>query len=110
MRLFVGRCNHCQERIYLPIAAPSRDQLAHQIGDYSFKIECPRCHNHSSYEVKEVSADPSPSSTPAGAILGGLVGLIGGPAGMLVGASLGTLWGAGEDEEEKKKVIRFNRS
>lgn len=109
MRLYVGKCRHCQERLYLPITALSRNQLAEEIGD-SFNIECPHCKNLSSLEVNDVSADPSPSSTPAGAIVGGLVGLIGGPVGMLIGASLGTLWGADADEEDKKKAVRFNRS
>jgi hypothetical protein len=109
MRLYVGQCNHCQERIYLAITAPSRDQLSEKIG-HSFEIECPHCHSLSSCEVTDISAEPGPSSTPAGAILGGAVGLIGGPLGMVVGATLGTFWGADADEGDKKKVIRFNRS
>ena len=109
MRLYVEQCNNCNRRIYLNITALDRSQLANRIG-YSFEIQCPHCRNYSYHTVDEVLAEPGPSATPAGAILGGLIGLIGGPLGMLIGGGLGTLWGANADEEERRKVNRFNRS
>ena len=108
MRLFIRGCNHCRNRIYLSIITQTRDQLANRIG-YSFQILCPHCRNYSYYDVNEVFAEPGPPATPAGAILGGLVGLIGGPLGMLIGGGLGALWGASADDEEGRRVNTFNR-
>ncbi len=109
MRLFIRGCNHCRRRIYLGIIAPTRNKLADRFG-YSFEIVCPHCQNYSHHNINEVFAEQGPPATPAGAILGGLVGLIGGPLGMLIGGGLGTLWGANADEEERRRVNRFNRS
>lgn len=110
MRLYIRECNHCKRRIYLSIIAPTRERLAGRIG-YSFEIECPYCRKKFSYHrISEVFAEQGPPATPAGALLGGLIGLIGGPSGMIIGGTLGTLWGANADEEERKKVNRFNRS
>lgn len=108
MRLFIRECNSCRKRIYLTVIAHSREQLAGRIG-YEFKVRCPHCGNYSNYDVNDVFAEPGPPAAPAGAILGGLIGLIGGPFGMLAGGGLGTLWGARADDEERKRVNRFNR-
>ena len=109
MRLFIRSCNRCGKRINLSVIASNRGQLANRIG-HSFEIQCPHCQDYSFHTVDEVFAEPNPPSTPAGAILGGLVGLIGGPPGMLIGGVLGTLWGVNVDEGEKRSVDRFNRS
>jgi hypothetical protein len=93
----------------LNVLAPTREELANRTG-YSFKIQCPHCQKFSHHNIDEISAEHGPPATPAGAILGGLIGLIGGPLGMLIGGGLGTLWGASSDEEESKNVDIFNRS
>ena len=86
MRLFIRRCNHCGRRIYLSIIASSREQLADRI-TYSFEIQCPHCRNYSYHTVEDVFAEIGASSVPPGAILGGLIGLVGGPLGALIGGA-----------------------
>lgn len=109
MRLFIRGCNNCQRPIYLNVVEPTRGQLANRIG-YYFQVECPHCRGDVQHSVNDVFAEPDPPATPAGAIVGGVIGLIGGPIGMLIGGGLGTLWGANVDEEERRRVDRFNGS
>lgn len=106
MRLYV---THCDRRIYLGISASDRYQLAESVGT-RFRVQCPRCGGYYDYSVDEVVAEPESGAAPGGAILGGLIGLIGGPLGMLIGGGVGTLWGAKADQDEERKANRFNRS
>jgi len=108
MRLFV-QCKSCNSRIYLNITAPTREGLADKIGGHEFEIRCPYCKKYTPYTVNDVFAEKTLPATPAGAIIGGLVGLVGGPLGMFIGGTLGTLWGANADEKERKIVNGFNR-
>jgi len=107
MRLYIKKCHYCHRRIYLNITASTRSELAKKIGR-CFEVECPHCHRTSEYCVDEVYAEMGQSSVPAGVILGGLVGLLGGPLGVLIGGAIGSVIGAGVDEEEKRRVQRFN--
>ena len=106
MRLYV---EHCGRAIFLGLTAADRNQLAEKIG-YVFQVECPDCGVYHSYTVKEVYAKRGPTSTAAGAIMGGLIGLLGGPLGMLIGGLGGTAWGARTDQEEDRRVDMFSRS
>jgi len=110
MRLFIRECKHCRNRIYLNVTASTRKHLAERIGGSEFEIQCSHCAQYTYYTINDVFAEQSVSATPAGAIIGGLVGLIGGPLGMLIGGVFGTLWGANADEKERRIVNRFNRS
>lgn len=110
MRLFIPRCRFCGRRIYLNVTASTRETLAERIGSSDFEIRCLHCGKDTSYTVNDVFAEQSVSAAPAGAIIGGLVGLIGGPLGMVIGGVLGTAWGANADEKEKRTVKRFNHS
>ena len=109
MRLYIQNCRSrsCNKRIYLNVVAPTRDELSRRTG-YNFQIRCPYCGNYSYYTVNDVFAEIGPRTTTTGAVVGGLIGLIGGPLGMVLGGSLGALWGSSADEEEHKKVNRFN--
>lgn len=78
MRLYIQQCKFCNNRIYLNITASSRNHLAERVG-YRFEIRCPYCAKYTSYTVNDVFTEQSVPATPAGAIIGGLVGLIGGP-------------------------------
>ncbi|VUT27698.1 MAG: hypothetical protein SYNGOMJ08_00248 [Candidatus Syntrophoarchaeum sp. GoM_oil] len=107
MRLYV-RCGHCGHRIYLNIVVGTRGELETHIGSRYFTISCSHCGINKTYSVHDVFAEVGQSSLPAGAILGGLIGLVGGPIGTLLGGTVGSILGASADEEEKKRVRRFN--
>lgn len=108
MRLYV-RCGHCGHRTYLNIVVDTRIELETRIGSRYFTMSCSHCGISETYSVNDVFAEVGQSSLPAGAILGGLIGLIGGPMGALVGGTVGSIVGASADEEEKKRVRRFNQ-
>lgn len=106
MKLYII-CHHCRNKIYLNLVALSRQEVANSWG-YTFNINCPYCSYASTYTVNEIFAEEGPSSAVGGAVLGGLIGLIGGPLGMLIGGAVGGLAGSNADEEERKRVGRFN--
>lgn len=110
MRLFIQKCKNCRNRIYLNVTASTRQHLAERIGGREFEIRCPHCGKYTYHTLNDVLAQRTIPATPAAAIIGGLVGLIGGPLGMLIGGVAGTLWGANVDEIERKIVNRFNQS
>jgi hypothetical protein len=101
MRLFV---NHKGRRLYLKSQASSRMQFSREIGSHWFSVD--GIH----YSVNQVQAEPTPGSTVAGALLGGVVGLIAGPIGVISGATLGGIIGNKSDESEQIKVRNFNNS
>ncbi len=108
MRIYIEECHYCHRRIYLNVFASTRTELANKIG-YSFQVQCPLCGNYSVYTVDNVFAEMGQSSVPGGAILGGLIGLVGGPLGALIGGAIGSTLGANADEDEKRRVLRFNQ-
>ncbi|MCB0396896.1 MAG: hypothetical protein KDD36_09595 [Flavobacteriales bacterium] len=111
MRLFVNSCHGCGERIYLNVSASSRSAFRTSIGGYDlFHLTCNHCGFKSVYRVSEVFAEADSRATATGGIVGGLIGLIGGPAGLLIGGGLGAAIGSQTDIEEKRKAAFFNSS
>lgn len=109
MRLYV-RCGHCGYRTYLNIVADSRSALANRIGSHYFTMRCSHCGINETYFVNDVVAERGASTTPAGAILGGIVGaLIAGPIGLFLGGGAGAVLGGSSDAQERERVNRFNR-
>lgn len=109
MKLYIRRCHHCDSKIPLEIKAPTRAHLRHRYGEH-FNVRCPVCHRVNSYTPSNVFAESDSNSTAGGGVVGGLIGLLGGPVGALIGAGIGTAIGSSSDNEDKEKVIRFNRS
>jgi DNA-directed RNA polymerase subunit RPC12/RpoP len=108
MRLYV-KCTSCDQKIYLNVIADTRDEWREKIGEH-FLVECRHCDYKETYSVDDVYAEEGVSSAPAGAVLGGLIGLLGGPLGMILGGTFGALLGATTDENEKRGVRKFNDS
>jgi uncharacterized protein YcfJ len=63
-----------------------------------------------SYEVNEVYAEKEINNTALGSIIGGIVGLILGPEGLIIGAGLGGVIGNSSDKNEQRKIDVFNNS
>lgn len=102
MKLFV---KNSQGKItYLSIIAPTRADLASQIGSSWFSLD------GVTYHVNNVRATSDSSGTASGATIGGLVGLIGGPIGLIIGGVLGGALGNETDKSEYQKVKYFNDS
>lgn len=109
MRLYV-RCGHCGYRTYLNIVVDSRSALANRIGSRYFTMRCSHCGINGTYSVNDVVAETGASATPAGAILGGIVGaLIAGPIGLFLGGGAGAILGGTSDAQERERVNRFNK-
>lgn len=106
LRLFTT-CRGCGRKIYLDVHADSRRDLASAYGR-SLRIRCPPCNRVDTYYVSDVSAEEGVSGVPAGAVIGGLIGLLGGPLGLIIGGSIGALVGGSSDLTEREKVRRFN--
>ena len=102
-------CSNCNKKILLNSPARTRGELASIWGDH-FHIACPHCNYQGLYSVTHVYAEVRDKSAAAGAIIGGLIGLLLGPEGALIGSAIGGAGGFAKDEEEKKKVQRFNES
>lgn len=109
MRLYIKACKNCDNKIYIDAFATTPDELRKNIGK-TFKVKCNHCEYIGTYKAYDVFAEEGSPSLPAGAIIGGFIGLFGGPFGLLIGGGLGALLGANADENEKKMVIRFNSS
>lgn len=108
MRLYV-RCGHCDYRTYLNIVVDTRSALENRIGSRYFTMSCSHCGINKTYSVNDVIAEGGASATPAGAILGGIVGaLIAGPIGLFLGGGAGAVLGNKGDIQEKERVNKFN--
>lgn len=102
MRLFVKSPNG--QKIYLKIKARTRSELRQRIGKDVFSIRGVK------YKISDVFAESGSNSTITGAVLGGVIGLLGGPIGVLSGATAGGLLGYNDEERENELVDRFNKS
>lgn len=102
MKLFVRDSNN--KKIYIRKVARTRYELAMKIGGKTFTLRGRR------YSVNEVHAEAENSDTAAGAIIGGLLGMLGGPIGVLTGGTLGGLIGNSSESGENNAVRTFNRS
>ncbi len=102
MRLYV--VNNRNQKVYIDLVAPTRAVLANRIGNEFFNI------HGEVYSVWDVYAEVNSNSTAAGTLIGGLIGLVGGPIGLLTGGTIGALVGNTQDTTDKEKVNQFNRS
>ena len=103
MRLFVRSGSH---KLYLTIVAPTRSELAQRLGSEWFTMGE---HSHT-FHVSNVEAEASASNVPAGAVVGGLIGLLAGPLGLLTGSIVGGAIGNNSDRNEIAQIQRFNNS
>ena len=102
MKLYV--LDNRGNKVYLSIKASTRSELARIIGSRCFTIR------GQYYCVEDVMAEPDSGNLLAGSIIGGTLGLIGGPVTALLGGLAGGYLGNQKDEEERIKVMRFNNS
>ncbi len=102
MKLFVTNPQGLKE--YISISAYSRKDLANKIGGEWFTL------SGNQYHVHHVVAEGDSNNLATGAVIGGLIGLLGGPIGLLIGGGLGTVIGGEEDKGESQKVNFFNQS
>jgi len=104
MRLYVT-CRHCGVKIQIQSAAKVRNELPS-----SFELICFRGHKEF-YSNYDVIAEPDVGKTPAGVIIGGILGgLLFGPVGAIGGAVLFGGAGASAEAADKIAVERFNSS
>jgi hypothetical protein len=104
MKLFVQ--NKKNVKVYLNINAFDRRHLSYIIGAQTFFLNG----ENEQFNVNQVIAESGSNDTTAGLLLGGLFGLIGGPAGVLIGGALGGIIGNNSDTKEISKINRFNNS
>ena len=109
MKLYIEQCNYCYNKISLSIIASDRQAFRYSYGQ-DFTVKCPTCQNTAIYHPHNVKAERTSNSAVGGGVVGGLVGLLGGPLGLLIGAGLGSAIGSTDDDEDKRKVNKFNSS
>lgn len=102
MKLYV--CNRNNRKEYIDLVAPTRRHLAAIIGNPKFFLD------DISYTVNDVYAESDNNDTVSGVILGGLVGLLGGPVGLIIGGATGALIGNNREDDDQIRVSKFNRS
>ena len=103
MRLYLqGQCGH---KIYLTSPAQTRAELPGW-----FQLQCPHDQQAGYYANQNVFAEPESGQTAGGAILGGLVGLLAGPIGLILGGAAGASFGAATEKTELARANRFNES
>lgn len=102
MRLFVRSKNRPDKKIYLKINVNSRQELEGKIGSRYFLID------GIEYSVNDVYAEGVNDSAITGALIGGVIGLLGGPAGVAIGATAGGILGNQNDTKDNFKVKNFN--
>lgn len=102
MKLYV-KDKDTGNKIYLRSIAPTRNKLSRKIG-IKFYLR------GNKYSIDDVFAETGVNSTTAGAIIGSLVGILGGPIGMIVSGSAGTVIGYIKDKDERTKMDVFNDS
>ncbi len=104
MKLYVRSKANRNKKIYLRAKARSRTGLAKRLGKSSFKIR------GYIYSVNEVFAEKEGSDTATGALIGGILGILGGPIGFIVGTTTGGLVGNSSENQEDEAVRYFNKS
>ena len=101
MKLYVVRHNR---KVYLKSKARTKKELLRKIGKPYFYVRNNR------FYIKDVKAEKETSDTLAGVFIGGVLGLVGGPIGVITGGTLGGLIGNTNETQESKKVATFNES
>ena len=102
MRLYVTDSNN--QKVYLNLNAGTRSELAQQVGGTYFSLL------GRVYSIHDVRAEKSANNLLAGLLVGGSVGALGGPVGIIAGGLLGVAMGTKTDEVDAVKVIIFNKS
>lgn len=102
MKLYIKDPNG--NRIYIRHIAPSRPVLAQKLGARDFSLQGRR------YTVNDVIAENDGTKTTAGAVIGGILGLIFGPVGVIGGGAIGGLIGNTSDTNEENQANEFNKS
>lgn len=109
MKIFCT-CEHCYQQIYLASEAKSRRQLSNSWG-LVFGITCSACHQHNNVHVNNVRAETTHNLTPLPTTGGGiLLGIIGGPFGMILGGIAGSVSGSIIRNNDIKSVSWFNNN
>ncbi len=104
MKFYVLDKEESSQKIYLDFTAETREGLARSLGNEFFSV------NNELYTVWEVFAEKEGGNTGTGTFLGGIVGLIAGPAGMIIGGLAGAALGNIQDQTEEQKIDHFNNS
>lgn len=94
-------------RIYVTFPRPIETRS--EIPDY-FEIYCQICGINKYFSRNDVHAEAETNSMMGGAALGGLIGALAGPEGIIIGGFIGGLLGANADSEEQRRVRRFEQS
>ncbi len=101
MKIFViGNHGH---KIHLSTDIQCKSQLPN-----AFYIICPICHERQLFYLHDVRVEVE-NYTTGGTIIGGLIGLFGGPLGLIVGGTIGGVLGKKAEDKERRRVIRFLR-
>ena len=105
-------CKNCDYRFDVASNAKTRQDLAH-----IFYLTCSYCHTTLQYTPIDVCAESSEINPAGGALIGGLVGLVGsaisavsGGIGVIVGALAGAAISNSSREKDEQAVRRFNSS
>lgn len=101
MKLFIKRGN---QKIYIRSSAKTRTELIRQVGGKKFSVNGVR------YNVSQVFAEKEGSNTIVAGLVGGSLGLLGGPVGFITGATLGGIIGNSSEKKEEIDVKHFNQS
>lgn len=110
MKLYIGACTTCRQKIVLDISARNRSQVRSMFGNSHLSVRCGHCHHTNIYNVTQILAESDANAKAGGAVAGGLFGLLGGPIGLIVGAIAGGLIGNANDEGDVRSVNEFNNS
>jgi hypothetical protein len=110
MKLYLKNCPNCGHRNYLGVQASTKNGLRVHFGGDNFYATCGNCGHQAIYYVQDVKAFSDSNVTPGGAIAGGLIGLLGGPLGLVIGGIAGGLLGTANDNEDQRKANVFNAS
>lgn len=92
-----------KRKIYLKTDAQSKTQFKKELRQNQFKLRGIQ------YTIDQVHSEPKMSgSTITNVAIGGAIGLIGGPFGMLAGAAAGGFIGKMIDDNDRRKSRIFN--
>ena len=103
MRLYV-QDTETHQKVFLDQLARTRVELAQLIGGAWFSLQ------GKTYHVNQVIAESGENNTATGAIVGGLIGLLAGPAGVILGGVIGGTLGKSSDNDDLSSVRKFNQS
>lgn len=92
------------EKIHLQLVADSRQHLAAKIGATSFNV------NNQRFHANEVFAETGTDQATVSALIGGVIGMLGGAPGVIAGSAIGALLGSNQAQKEKDAAALFNGS